>query len=58
MIGETQREPAESTFRPMGTSPTARALILAVDDDPAVGRAIERDLKRQYGTRYRVLLAD
>ena len=34
-----------------------RAVILAVDDDPAVGRAIERDLKHRYG-RHRVLLAD
>jgi thioredoxin reductase (NADPH) len=42
----------------MGTEPAARALILAVDDDPAVGRAIERDLRHRYGSRYRVLLAD
>ena len=35
-----------------------RALILAVDDDPAVGRAIERDLRARYGSRHRVLLAD
>jgi thioredoxin reductase (NADPH) len=42
----------------MGTPPTARALILAVDDDPAVGRAIERDLRNRYGARHRVLLAD
>ena len=27
----------------MVTPPPVRALILAVDDDPAVGRAIERD---------------
>ena len=38
--------------------PAVRALILAVDDDPAVGRAIERDLRRRYGSRHRVLLAD
>ena len=37
---------------------TPRPLVLAVDDDPAVGRAIERDLRRRYGGRYRVLLAD
>jgi thioredoxin reductase (NADPH) len=42
----------------VATSPTARALILAVDDDPAVGRAIERDLRQRYGMRHRVLLAD
>ena len=37
---------------------TVRALILAVDDDPAVGRAIERDLRHRSGSRHRVLLAD
>jgi thioredoxin reductase (NADPH) len=38
--------------------PAVRALILAVDDDPAVGRAIERDLRHRYGSRHRVVLAD
>ena len=33
-------------------------MVLAIDDDPAVGRAIERDLRARYGARYRVLLAD
>src|SRR5262245_49577578 len=42
----------------MGTPPATRPLILAVDDDATVGRAIERDLKRRYGSRHRVLLAD
>jgi thioredoxin reductase (NADPH) len=42
----------------MAAEPAVRALMLAVDDDPAVGRAVERDLKRRYGSRYRVLLAD
>ena len=28
-----------------------------MDDDPAVGRSIERDLRRKYGSRHRVLLA-
>ncbi len=41
-----------------GDSAALRALILAVDDDPAVGRAIERDLRHRYGSRHRVLLAD
>lgn len=35
-----------------------RPLVLAVDDDPAVGRAIERDLRSRYGARARVVLAD
>jgi thioredoxin reductase (NADPH) len=42
----------------MGAPPAIRAVILAVDDDAAVGRAIERDLKHRYGARHRVLLAD
>ncbi|HYM64447.1 MAG TPA: response regulator, partial [Gaiellaceae bacterium] len=42
----------------MVNPPAVRALLLAVDDDPAVGRAIERDLRHRYGSRYRVLLAD
>jgi thioredoxin reductase (NADPH) len=42
----------------METSPAAHALILAVDDDPAVGRALERDLRHRYGARHRVVLAD
>jgi thioredoxin reductase (NADPH) len=41
----------------VSTANGQRALMLAVDDDPAVGRAIERDLKQRYGSRHRVLLA-
>lgn len=36
----------------------ARPIILTVDDDREVLRAVERDLRRQYGERYRVLRAD
>jgi thioredoxin reductase (NADPH) len=32
--------------------------ILTVDDDPAVSRAVARDLRRRYGDRYRVVRAD
>jgi thioredoxin reductase (NADPH) len=32
--------------------------ILALDDDPAVLRAVERDLKQQFGADYRILAAD
>ncbi|GAA0993488.1 response regulator [Acrocarpospora macrocephala] len=32
--------------------------ILTVDDDPAVSRAVSRDLRRRYGDRYRVVRAD
>lgn len=35
----------------------ARPVILVVDDDPEVLRAVERDLKRRYGRDYRVLSA-
>ncbi len=36
----------------------AKPVILAVDDDPQVLRAIERDLRRNYAREYRVLRAD
>ena len=36
----------------------AKPYILALDDDPAVLRAVERDLKSQFGSDYRVLAAD
>ncbi len=35
-----------------------KPVILTVDDDPEVLRAIERDLKAHYENRYRVLRAD
>ena len=31
---------------------------MTVDDDPEVLRAVERDLRRQYGSRYRIVAAD
>jgi len=37
---------------------TAKPILLTVDDDPDVLRAIERDLRRQYSKDYRVLRAD
>src|SRR5688500_18073335 len=36
----------------------ARPVLLAVDDDPEVLRAVDRDLRRQYASRFRVLRAD
>ena len=36
----------------------AKPYILALDDDPAVLRAVERDLKSKFGNDYRVLAAD
>jgi thioredoxin reductase (NADPH) len=40
---------------PEGTSRTA---IITVDDDPGVSRAVARDLRRQYGERYRIVRAE
>ena len=37
---------------------TTRPVLLSVDDDPAVSRAVARDLRRQYGDRYRVVRAE
>jgi thioredoxin reductase (NADPH) len=34
-----------------------RMAILTVDDDPGVSRAVARDLRRQYGARYRIVRA-
>jgi thioredoxin reductase (NADPH) len=35
----------------------ANPAILTIDDDPAVSRAVARDIRRQYGDRYRVVRA-
>ena len=43
------------------TAPAAEArkpAILTVDDDPAVSRAVARDLRRHYGERYRIVRAE
>jgi thioredoxin reductase (NADPH) len=36
----------------------AKPVIWTVDDDPDVLRAVERDLRRKYGDRYKVISAD
>ncbi|OBI78746.1 FAD-dependent oxidoreductase [Mycobacterium sp. E740] len=42
-----------------GPSPQPRRpAILTVDDDPAVSRAVARDLRRHYGERYRIVRAE
>ena len=41
--------PSESRTRPV---------LLTVDDDPAVSRAVARDLRRQYGEHHRVVRAE
>lgn len=35
-----------------------KPIILVVDDEPEVLRAVERDLRREYGERFRILAAD
>jgi thioredoxin reductase (NADPH) len=37
---------------------TRRAVLLTVDDDPGVSRAVARDLRRRYGERHRVVRAE
>jgi thioredoxin reductase (NADPH) len=50
---------ATVTERPPEDRPAAvaRAAIVTVDDDEAVSRAVARDLRRQYGDRYRIVRA-
>jgi len=36
----------------------AKPVLLTVDDDPEVLRAVERDLRKRYADRYRILRAD
>ena len=40
------------------TGASSRPVLLTVDDDPAVSRAVARDLRRRYGAEYRILRAD
>ena len=37
---------------------TARTVIMTVDDDPGVSRAVARDLRRRYGESYRIVRAE
>ena len=48
------------TVRTESGAPSAdggRPLLLTVDDDPAVSRAVARDLRRRYGEDHRILRA-
>ena len=36
----------------------SRPILLTVDDDPSVSRAVARDLRRRYGADYRIVRAD
>lgn len=35
-----------------------KPIILSVDDDPSVSRAVARDLRRHYGESYRIVRAE
>ena len=37
---------------------SARTVIMTVDDDPGVSRAVARDLRRRYGQSYRIVRAE
>ncbi|HEY3605433.1 MAG TPA: response regulator, partial [Sporichthyaceae bacterium] len=40
------------------TEPADRPLILTIDDDPSVSRAVARDLRRKYGEAHRIVRAE
>ena len=40
------------------TAGSGRTVILTVDDDPGVSRAVARDLRRRYGDGYRIVRAE
>src|SRR5215212_759475 len=44
-----------SVGRRMVTETERKPILLTVDDDPGVSRAVARDLRRQYGDVYRVV---
>jgi thioredoxin reductase (NADPH) len=48
-VDEAVREAADREVRPV---------LLTVDDDPSVSRAVARDLRRNYGSDYRIMRAD
>lgn len=47
-----------SAADPLVERAMAKPVIWTVDDDPDVLRAVERDLRRRYGDRYKVISAD
>jgi thioredoxin reductase (NADPH) len=48
-MGHMTRPPGEAELRPV---------IVTVDDDPSVSRAVARDLRRRYGERNRIVRAE
>ena len=43
---------------PNAPADAGRVAILTVDDDPDVSRAVARDLRRRYGSQYRIVRAE
>ncbi len=43
---------------PNAPTENARTAIITVDDDPDVSRAVSRDLRRKYGSEYRIVRAE
>jgi thioredoxin reductase (NADPH) len=43
---------------PNASAENARTAIITVDDDPDVSRAVSRDLRRKYGSEYRIVRAE
>ncbi|HET9777665.1 MAG TPA: FAD-dependent oxidoreductase, partial [Propionibacteriaceae bacterium] len=43
---------------PAAEARSARPVLLTVDDDPSVSRAVARDLRRRYGADYRIMRSE
>jgi thioredoxin reductase (NADPH) len=43
---------------PAAEARSARPVLLTVDDDPSVSRAVARDLRRRYGSDYRIMRSE
>jgi thioredoxin reductase (NADPH) len=49
------RQDADTVDGSMAVQTERKPILLTVDDDPGVSRAVARDLRRQYGEAYRVV---
>ncbi len=59
--GLSVRRPGDPTTmwgRMAQPADAARSVIMTVDDDPGVSRAVARDLRRRYGETYRIVRAE